>query len=273
MNSQNEAIRSWLTTIFDKSEDIPHYELNPENLAVLAEFVSICQERERLEKNRQDLLRRQKEEYKAEADKLEKVLGLVDSRGLTSQSQVLLDVLAQVASLLDCDDPTLSELSILVLELKAKLSKIPVQMHHKQTKMKDLQAKTVRVLRDLSQNQVKLSTIEKEMKKSKLNTQQSEKKMDFLKEKQVEYAKTVAKCESVLQKNGYQSELEHETLMVMKEQLDELQNTLKPLKAKLESYQALPPNVELAKAKVAEAQAQLSDLTHQLTSEISTLHI
>ncbi|TRY63898.1 hypothetical protein TCAL_07263 [Tigriopus californicus] len=273
MNSQNEAIRSWLATVFDKPEDIPHYELNAENLSVLMEFASACQERERLEKNRQDLVRRQKEEYKAEAEKLEKVVALVDSPGLNSQSQTLVDILAQVADLLDCDDPSPNELSLLLYELKAKVSKIPVQMYRKQNKLKDLQAKNVRALKDLSQTQVKLGTIEKEMKKNKVNTQQSEKKMEFLKEKQVEYAKTVAKYESVLHKNGYRPELEHEALMAMKEQMDDLQNTLKPLKAKLESYQALPPNVELAKAKVAEAQAQLLELTHQLTHEISTLHI
>jgi chaperonin cofactor prefoldin len=48
---------------------------------------------------------------------------------------------------------------------------------------------------------------------------------------------------------------------------------LSPLQAKLDSYQQLPPNLELAMVRVAQAQNELQELTHELTKEISDLHV
>ena len=55
---------------------------------------------------------------------------------------------------------------------------------------------------------------------------------------------------------------------------DNLRETeLKPLKAKLDGYRGLPPNIHLAQAKLAEAEKELEDLTYSLTKEISEFHV
>ena len=79
--------------------------------------------------------------------------------------------------------------------------------------------------------------------------------------------------ETLLKKNGFKKELQHDTLVQLKAQLDSLKEAFTPLKSKLDSYEALPPNLELATVKVAEAQKQLDDLTNELIKEISILHV
>lgn len=103
---------------------------------------------------------------------------------------------------------------------------------------------------------------------------QSEKKLAFMKEKQKEYARTIDKYEALLNKTGANSkEISHESIVQTKRDLEAMEETLAPLKAKLEGYQELPANLDLAKVKVAEAQKELEELSHQLTKEISMLHI
>ena len=52
-----------------------------------------------------------------------------------------------------------------------------------------------------------------------------------------------------------------------------VEKELKPKQVKLMGYNGLPPSLELAKAKVAEAEFQLEELTRELTEGISALHV
>ena len=82
------------------------------------------------------------------------------------------------------------------------------------------------------------------------------------------------RCSAALKMSGYRKELNHDAIVELKASLDEArENELKPLKAKLEGYRGLPPNSQLALAKLAEAEKELEDLTASLTREISSLHV
>ena len=96
-----------------------------------------------------------------------------------------------------------------------------------------------------------------------------------MREKQREYARTAEKYETMLAKAGVASgsDVTHERLLDAKKKLDGLESALQPLKAKLEGYQELPADLTLAKAKVAEARAELETLSRHLTRDISMLHI
>ena len=96
-----------------------------------------------------------------------------------------------------------------------------------------------------------------------------------MREKQKEYARTAEKYESLLAKAGVtsNSDITHESLLRTKKKLEGLEASLVPLRAKLEGYQELPADLVLARAKVAEARAALEEMSHQLTKDISMLHI
>ena len=100
------------------------------------------------------------------------------------------------------------------------------------------------------------------------------KKITFFVNKFKEYARMEERCSAALKMSGYRKELNHDAIVELKANLDEArENELKPLKAKLEGYRGLPPNSQLALAKLAEAEKELEDLTASLTREISSLHV
>ena len=55
--------------------------------------------------------------------------------------------------------------------------------------------------------------------------------------------------------------------------LSHLSNSPIYLRVKLESYRDLPPDVSLARVKVAEAEMQLSALTNTLNKQINVMHV
>lgn len=100
------------------------------------------------------------------------------------------------------------------------------------------------------------------------------KKIAFFTEKFKDYARMEERCSAALKMSGYRKELNHESIVDLKSTLDEARELeLKPLKVKLEGYRGLPPNSQLALAKLAEAEKELEDLTASLTREISSLHV
>ena len=103
---------------------------------------------------------------------------------------------------------------------------------------------------------------------------QMKKKIAFFAEKYKDYAKMEERCSAALRMSGYRKELSHDAIVELKASLNEARELeLRPLRAKLEGYRGLPPNNQLALAKLAEAEKELVDLTASLTREISSLHV
>ena len=124
---------------------------------------------------------------------------------------------------------------------------------------------------------------------------QSAKNYDFFKEKQREYGKSAERAESVIKsKSGFGKELAHEKIVALKKELAMTEseilaplrsammsstnklhqfNSIVTLRLKLESYRDLPPDVCLARVKVAEAEVELSALTNVLNQQINAMHV
>jgi len=98
-------------------------------------------------------------------------------------------------------------------------------------------------------------------------------KMVFMAEKQKEYSTKKEKLASMLRKTGYREELNQEAIVKLKYSLDEAKETLKTMKSKLESYRSLPPNSLSARARLAEAEGELEELSKVLAIEFSNLHV
>ena len=276
MNSHHSFVRSWLESIFgDSGDPIPSYEVSESNLSFLYELSSLSQSRTREAQLLGNLHRKQISEYKAESDRLNKALGVVglDPHRLSGPVEKFAEVLTDLSLVLDLDDPSENEVCLRLSEIQVRSSGIPVRDLRLVKSQKEEKKKLLEALKELSQNQVNLKTIEANSRRHEENSQQSKKKLLFMEQKQKEYLRTLEKYDALLKRNGFQKELQHDVLVVLKKQLDSLKETYAPLKSKLDSYEELPPNLELAMVKVAEAQKGLDDLTNELTEEISALHV
>ena len=278
MNSQLETIHKWLKSLSDSPNvTLPHFEPTEENVRILADAAESYQRREFETRQILALQKRQIQEYRAECAKkcacVERVLG-VSPLHMRGPVQTFLNTLSAISVLLYVDDPSIEELSLRLSEYQVEAAEIPLQIHERSKKRREEKAKNLRVLSDLSHERNVSKTLAKDAARNYEHALQTEKKMTFVKEKQAEYTKKAAKLEQTLLKNGMTTRaIEHDNLVTMKEELVKLRSELEPLKAKLSAYHELPPNLESAKVRVAEAEGQLADLTAQLTKEIAGLQV
>ena len=99
-------------------------------------------------------------------------------------------------------------------------------------------------------------------------------KIKFFVDKAKEYEKQAEYHSAALKMSRYRKEFSHQAILELKNSLDQaLECELKPLKAKLESYRGLPPNTNLALAKLAEAEKELQILRETVRNKISSVHV
>jgi hypothetical protein len=276
MNSQLGFVRSWLSSLFG-SDDVPSFEVNETTISALYEVAKMSVERQKEQKALTELLRVQTNEYRAETKRIMRVmtaLGISDGHAAAiGPVKKFAEILAEVAQLLDVDDPDIANLSIALADVQMKTSRIPLDDFTMKRKEEEEKTLRLQALQELHQHEKVLITSEAEVKKNVGYASQVKSKIEFVARKQNEYAESASKKKRELQKSGVSSEVEHEALVTMKAELTAMQQRLEPMRAKLNGYQQLPPNLELAKLKVAEAQKELDELTQKLTEGISALHV
>ncbi|GFR83626.1 HAUS augmin-like complex subunit 1, partial [Elysia marginata] len=102
----------------------------------------------------------------------------------------------------------------------------------------------------------------KEKEDSQLNAKKDYEITYFL-QKERNYRKEIKKMESQLDHTKIDASLSHENLVKKSEALKEIQNQLEPLRAELESYSVLPPDLDMAKLKLTEYKIELEALNKQ----------
>ncbi len=184
------------------------------------------------------------------------------------------DVLAEVSLELELDDPRHEELSLLLTEMQLEAAAIPGEEFERGRRAEERKERKMRALKDVSRNARMLNNASAEAKRELEAGEKAAKTTAFMKEKQKDYVRKVEKASSALRKAGFSDDVRHERLTELKAELDRARNEeLAPLQARLKSYMDLPPDVELSRVKIAEAQIKLNELTHQLTKEISEMHV
>ncbi len=182
--------------------------------------------------------------------------------------------LAEVALTLDVDRPDQLSLSVALSLLLEKSAAIPRQDLARSEDKRRRQKAQLDIMERMGQARQQLEKEEREVAGSKSQEGAMKKKAAFMREKQRDYARTISKHEQNLSRAGMKSELRHERLQEAAAELRRLEReTVAPLRSKLEGFREVPPDLNLAKLKVAEAEAKLEELTSRLTSEIDMLHI
>ena len=279
IEQKQEALK-WLSDLFD-GDTIPQINTTDENLIKnLYDLKRECDENERDMNIVTNFQKVQIQEYQKETDRMNKTLndtGIFSETKATledEQLEKLIGVIGDAADLLGVDNPSEDDLDIALANLRLRAS----ETHVLQLKM---QQKTEKEKADMLENNAKLSYSENALAhenneaKHRVDTVNNlRKKTGFMMEKLKEYSKSIETYKYNARKNGFRKEILHENILSLKKELDEIEEKeLKPKQVKLMGYNGLPPSLELAKAKVAEAEFQLEELTRELTEGISALHV
>jgi len=109
---------------------------------------------------------------------------------------------------------------------------------------------------------------------SKLSLVQSQiQNLDYFKAKNKEYQITLKKLKLILDRSGYKSNISHDTLIELKNELESLKNDIKPLKEEIANYKNLPPDETLAKVKISEAKQNLERLEKELSEKVASIDL
>lgn len=270
---------NWLEELYGGKA--PQFDATDKNLLPqLYKLMKHCKETEKDAKISTDFQQRQITEYQDETERMNeklKSLGMSPESKLSLENEDLnnlVNTLADVADLLGVDNPSEEDLDLALAGVRLRASQVHSYELKRQQKIEKEKRDMLENIQKLSQSEKALAHENKEGEHKSGELKNLSKRTDFLLEKMKEYSKSVESYKLTLSRNGCRSEILHENLMELKQELDRLEvNELKPKEAKLKGYHGLPASLGLAKAKIAEAENELECLTRELTKEISALHV
>ncbi|NXN39439.1 HAUS1 protein, partial [Rhinoptilus africanus] len=236
-------IVSWLKKIY-KDQPIPTFEVNKRTVDILYDFV------ERNEARHMDVslliedAKQKATEYEAETKYLQSLLAdrlaLSPSR-LSRKGTSYLNVLVKSAMILETKDTALvsffSAINDMTSELYAtesKNRKMELELRDRMKKLTEMLVLEKRLREDLEKTEKYLAF---EDAKAEYEYQ----KIQFLKDKSLDFKIRIKAAEEQLAATGLDESLTHESLVNLAEDLAQLRRETVPLKKKLQAYLDLPP--------------------------------
>jgi len=223
-----------------------------------------------------DFQRHQMAEFDRESDRMIRIL---DTCGVSDLKYPDLfakaDILAKVAHALRIDNPTKSEMVGKLGEVKAEAVKAPLKKYLLSKQTERDRASSLKSLEALSKTEGahKIQAVQEPLDLQ--STEKLHQKTKFIVEKHKQYSQMIDRHNSILeQQSGFRPELSLETLLAMKTELDRIrEEELAPLRQSLDAYKGLPPDFQLAQAKLAEAQTKFDHLDKQMMQRIADMQI
>ncbi|XP_048583757.1 HAUS augmin-like complex subunit 1 [Nematostella vectensis] len=278
MDSQNKhsKVKQWLEE--NLPEDlVANYEINATTIGMLEQLARRNRQQEKYAKLLINDMRQKGLEYAAEAQRWTRVLcdiGLPLST--LSQSGLLsIKTLSSICLLLGVRDCSSSSLMFGLSDISYDLEKVQNERDAEKILYTRLLGKTKAALAKDSVLQRALHTLEEqEILQTPVLAKRAQ-DTGFLHNKSKEYNRIVKQLEGTIKSVdlGLGRTIYHGYLVSQSEEVVGLQEERKPLKAKMDTYQSLPPDISLARVKVEEAKRELEKLEKQLSANINLLHI
>lgn len=277
---QKREVHQWLKSLFE-GDRVPDFDSTDEVLTQeLYKMQQHCKETERDVNITNDFQKLQIVEYQNETERMNKIMEDLGMSSVTRPSledeplEELITTLADVAELLGVDNPSEDDLDLFLANLRLRASDTPVFELKRQQKLEKEKTEMLQSINRLSHSECALEHENNEAKHQLDTLNNLRQKTGFMLEKLKEYCRTVETYKSASRKNGFRKDILHENIINLKKKLDDIEDyELKPKQIKLRGYNGLPPSLELAKAKVAEAENELESLQREITKEITALHV
>lgn len=273
MNEQHQKVRVWLETLFG-DEAVPAFEINSKTIQTLSSLVDINTQMDQDTRLSMDDLEQKRNEYASEANRIQNIISSVGlPLGSLSQSgSASVRILANTALILDLKDTKMSSylLGINELSKELQLSK-KERMRERHSSAKVLRKTKAALVKNDSLTKA-YETLEEQMSLQEPILNKRLKETGFLRQKAEEYQKHFDELQSYQKQVKLEPSLYHNALEKKYEDVLRLEEELKPLKSKLETYHSLPPDLSLVKVKLEEAKRELTALEKQLTKNIESMH-
>ncbi|XP_064609839.1 HAUS augmin-like complex subunit 1 [Liolophura sinensis] len=271
---KHKEVRAWLQCKF-AGETIPPYEIREE---IVEELYRLMKRNEAKDSEIQlviDDLRQATSEYKAEAQREGRILNQVGfTPAALSQSGVTsLQTLNGVANALKLRDTSDTSYLLGLAELSDETFKVAEARKNTQHLTHQLQKKTKAVNIRENERKQELSTLDEQAAQQESEFKTKAKEVGFLQMKAKQYSSSLDKTKAVLGQRGLQPSLFHRELVKKAEEIQKVEDKLIPMRAKLKTYNSLPPDLMLTKAKIETLKKDLDELQAELMEGIEELHL
>ncbi|RUS70842.1 hypothetical protein EGW08_021395 [Elysia chlorotica] len=262
---QKQKVMAWLHDLFG-NEQVPDFEINKQTIEYLHQLSQDSQQHDRHLQLVTTDFKQKTSEYSAEAKRLSGNLQRlqIHPENLTAAGINSLTALTKLGMHLDVKDATNTSYMLGLQDLEDELEKVGEEAEEESGELKKLTKSYRQILLQCSSLQKVLDGAKiKQAEDSELNAKKKHETSFYL-QKEQNYKKEIRKMESQLANTKIESSLFHENLVKKAEVLKDIQGQLEPLRAELQAYSVLPPDLDAAKIKLAEYQIELEKLDKQL---------
>ncbi|XP_025077934.1 HAUS augmin-like complex subunit 1 [Pomacea canaliculata] len=280
INMKYREVQGWLDQLFAGSR-VPEYEHNEQTIDILYQLM---QRNRACDRDTQLLiqdLQQKAKEYASEGHRLAAVLRRLNLKPASlSQSGIMsLRTLANLAYLLRVRDASDSSFLLALQTLKDEIDRTQEAVIKEKQLLDQLTLKSkMHMLSALhSKNMalylLRIPMLEQQSVEEKSQMEKRTKAASFLQTKAHEYGTHIAKLKENLKKVEADSSIFHENLVKKAQDLQKLQEQLKPMKQKLQNYHDLPPDISQAKVKVAELRQRVRELEAEMARRIDLMRL
>ncbi|CAG5121233.1 unnamed protein product [Candidula unifasciata] len=176
--------------------------------------------------------------------------------------------LAKLGTLLDIKDPSLSCYLLALQDLDERLEEVKEQRRQEIQHLKKLANKTHSLTLKCSDLHSALDNVKAKDIENHPTYEERKAKCTFLYKKIKNYGKDLSKLQRKLKDSGADESIFHENLLKKYEMLKSLQDKLAPVRAELQAYSSLPPDLSEVKIKIEQQKKELAELEKQVAESI-----
>lgn len=259
-----QEVMAWLSNIFG-DEQVPDFEINPQTIEFLHQLLQKTQQYDHHLQLITSDFKQKSIEYNAEAQRLSRILQRLQltPESLSNSGSKSLQALSKLGMLLEVKDTSNTSYMLALQHLEDEVQRVEDEAEEETEELRKLVRSYRQTLHQCNSLQKALSEAKtKEAEDAELNAKKDHEITYFL-QKERNYKKEIKKMENQLSHTKIEASLFHESLVKKSEILKDIKSQLEPLQAELESYSVLPPDLDMAKFKVAEYQMKVESLNKQ----------
>ncbi|CAM9410245.1 unnamed protein product [Lampetra planeri] len=294
MDHKCTEVREWLSQVLGE-QPMPPFEDSVHTVELLHSLMQQHREHDRCNALLLDDYKQKSLEYQLEAECLQQLL--MDAVGvspsaLSSSGTSSLQAIVQSAMVLELNSTSESRCSQCpmrregwprsyfkniwimlnifmqaISELKAEAEEVRVEKEAEERLVERLARKAAAAFTQQEQLKLDLARVEQDAEVENAKKERHLQLTDFLQRKSVDYRVQIKSAQVKLAASGVDPSLYHQSLVTKGEELTKLKQKVSTLKAELNIYKDLPPNVSLARIKIEEAKRELAALDKELEED------
>ncbi|ELT96410.1 hypothetical protein CAPTEDRAFT_203048 [Capitella teleta] len=266
------CLDEWLTSLL--GDDAHAFENNADTIECLQRLMRANKQRDACTKIYAEDLKQKTLEYALEAKRLKDLLSAlgVDPLSLSQSGAISLKTLVELSLLLRTKDATQTCLLLALSDFNLKRLDVAASLRREKASSASIMQKSLLAKNKTDKLTETSHSVDENWMRNAAETSKKKKQAEFLSLKSKQYATQQHQLKKDLSASKADPSIYHSTLLNRSQELQDLKSRLLPLRAKLDSYHKLPPDVDLTKVQIEELKQQLKLLEEELAKHIDLLH-